>query len=854
MSGELIGHRYRVLRKIGEGGMAIVSIAVDEKLGRDVAIKVLKERYENHDEIRVRFQHEARAISAFDHPNILKIFDFSGEDSKQLWIVTELIHGRNLAQILETTPSGWLHPLIAASIVREICRALTAAHEHGVVHRDVKPENVMITHHGAVKLMDFGIAKIQRINSMTQTGMFMGSPSYMSPEQVRGRDVDHRSDIYSLGVLFYELITGKLPYSGTSTADIAMKILGGEFVHPRFIMEGIPSDLDKMIVKCLDLNPENRPQTIEEVGQTLDQILNSMGLDGSMQELERCFKDPKAYGDRLAKILKVTDAKPAPTLLVSSIGKLNNEAIRSPIPRPDISAENLPLGTIRRDHLLPPHRIPHVTKRPLSPDVIAAHLPERRQQQRIIQTTRHMNALEQTGSPVYLPSSKKKLEQNQRQRPSVPSPAISIPRPPAQSRRRPTPVSRTTPVVPKRVHHRVRYVIHERPTEPRTGNVFGIMIAILLILTAGGILWLGIQRNLAQQMKQRSKQIVAQVSKPSKQQAKPPQAKDSNPLSASGKDGTAKESSKTSGEESRESPNSARGEAGARPSSSEMNKESQRSESIAETIAKSAKSQNKAEQAKNTSKTNQKRNDPNKRTENSLAEPTKQGVNGGDSKNTSLQGMATSSTVKNTMPVLDHMTSPSLGATDEGDTEDDTTATPAPRKQADVKRPKPVSETQGRGSISIASMPAAELFINGKRHGTTNDLGTSSEFIDLPAGSYRVDLKRSGFTTRSEVVQVEAGSRHKFGPYTLQRGESDVQKSGSYRLTLVTNNPPAEVTILNVETRSTQSLNLSQSSQTINLDRGVYEVTMKRKADMRKRRIDLTGAAQQLTFGVEFRD
>ena len=219
--------------------MAVIHIAVDEKLGRDVAIKILKERYENHDEIRVRFQHEARAISAFDHPNILKIYDFSGENSLQLWLVTELIHGRNLAQILETTPSGWLHPIIAASITREICRALATAHEHGIVHRDVKPENVMITHHGTVKLMDFGIAKIQRITSMTQTGMFMGSPSYMSPEQVRGRDIDHRSDIYSMGVLFYELITGKLPFTGTSTADIAMRILTGEYSHPKFIMAGV---------------------------------------------------------------------------------------------------------------------------------------------------------------------------------------------------------------------------------------------------------------------------------------------------------------------------------------------------------------------------------------------------------------------------------------------------------------------------------------------------------------------------------------------------------------------------------------------------------------------------------------
>ena len=112
MIAQLIGNRYRILRKVGEGGMAIVYIAVDEKLGRDIAIKILKDRYENNSEIRLRFQHEAHAISNFDHPNILKIYDFSGEDSRQLWIVTELIHGRNLAEILGTTTGGWLHPLM----------------------------------------------------------------------------------------------------------------------------------------------------------------------------------------------------------------------------------------------------------------------------------------------------------------------------------------------------------------------------------------------------------------------------------------------------------------------------------------------------------------------------------------------------------------------------------------------------------------------------------------------------------------------------------------------------------------------------------------------------------------------
>lgn len=371
MSGQLIGNRYRVLRKIGEGGMAVVHLAVDEKLGRDVAIKILKERFESHDEIRSRFQHEARVISAFDHQNILKIFDFSGEESRQLWIVTELIHGRNVAQILETTPSGWLHPVIAASITREICAALTTAHEQGIVHRDVKPENVMITHQGRVKLMDFGIAKIQRVSSMTQTGMFMGSPSYMSPEQIRGRDIDQRSDIYSIGVLLYEVLSGRLPFTGSSTADIATKILTGEFTHPRYLMSGLPEELNQCVVNCMQLKPDDRPQTIDEVGLVFDQFLESLSLDRSAQELERCFKDPLAYGERLAKLLRVTNVKMASTVIV--------------------------------DELLPPRPPIHAHSQRQRPEAIAKHLPERRHKQRPTMVVRPQSQPIQT--PVSRPQS-----------------------------------------------------------------------------------------------------------------------------------------------------------------------------------------------------------------------------------------------------------------------------------------------------------------------------------------------------------------------------------------------------------------------------------------------------------------
>lgn len=152
-------------------------------------------------------------------------------------------------------------------------------------------------------------------------------------------------------------------------------------------------------------------------------------------------------------------------------------------------------------------------------------------------------------------------------------------------------------------------------------------------------------------------------------------------------------------------------------------------------------------------------------------------------------------------------------------------------------------------------MPAAELYIDGKRRGTTNDQGTSSEWIDVSSGAHRVELKRSGFASRSESITTSGEPRQKFGPYTLQRGDIGLTPAtGSYRLTLATNLPPADVTIINIDSHATKYISLSQSTQTISLERAVYEVTMNRKGDIRKRRIDLTGAAQQLTFSVEFKD
>lgn len=247
---QLIGNRYRIKGLIGEGGMAAVYSAIDEKLGRRVAIKILHSHLSKNDDIRHRFHQEARSISSIDHPNIIKVFDFSGEESEQLWIVTEILYGVDLAEYTHEFPNKRLHPIVASLITREICRALSIAHRNGIIHRDVKPENIMVLDSGRVKLMDFGIAKVSENSNATQTGTFMGSPSYMSPEQIRGsQQIDQRTDIYSLSVLFYEITCGVLPYVGSSTADVIAKILSTPFKKPLQIMPSIPEPVSNIIEK-----------------------------------------------------------------------------------------------------------------------------------------------------------------------------------------------------------------------------------------------------------------------------------------------------------------------------------------------------------------------------------------------------------------------------------------------------------------------------------------------------------------------------------------------------------------------------------------------------------------------------
>lgn len=286
MRNSVLGQRYRILDRLGEGGMANVYRALDEKLGRYVAVKILHDHLRRNPDIRSRFQQEAQAVSTLDHPNIMRIYDFSGPEHEQLWLVAELISGTTLANLQQSRHDRRLPEIVAACIVREITRALEHAHKSGIVHRDIKPENVMVTQDGRLKLMDFGIAKDTHNHRKTQTGMFMGSPSYMSPEQVKGKNIDARSDICSLGVVFYELLTGRLPYEGASSADVIDKITKGEFVYPRFRTHGLSMDIDRIVVRCMQRNPEQRFQSVVELGNAIDAWLATQTVYSSAMELE----------------------------------------------------------------------------------------------------------------------------------------------------------------------------------------------------------------------------------------------------------------------------------------------------------------------------------------------------------------------------------------------------------------------------------------------------------------------------------------------------------------------------------------------------------------------------------------
>lgn len=266
--GTILGDRYEILEKVGVGGMAEVFKGKDHKLNRYIAVKVLKEEFRENDGFVKKFKEEAQAAAGLAHPNIVNVYDV-GDENGIYYIVMELVEGITLKSYIER--KGHLTVKEATSIAIQVSAGLEVAHNNQIVHRDIKPQNIIISREGKVKVTDFGIAKAT--TSQTTTSSAMGSVHYASPEQARGGYVDHRSDIYSLGVVLYEMVTGRVPFDGDTAVAVAVKHLQDPIVLPSTYNQEISYSLEQIIIKCMEKSPDRRYQDMEDLIADLKQSL-----------------------------------------------------------------------------------------------------------------------------------------------------------------------------------------------------------------------------------------------------------------------------------------------------------------------------------------------------------------------------------------------------------------------------------------------------------------------------------------------------------------------------------------------------------------------------------------------------
>ena len=305
---QLLDNRYRVIEALGSGGMAGVWLARDEVLGRDVALKVLREQYADDEEFVERFRREAKNAASLNHPNIVQVYDQGRSENGAYYMAMEYVPGGTLKERIKR--EGPLDPGEAAGIASRVAEALAVAHARGIVHRDIKPQNVLLSASGEAKVADFGIARAVSSRTMTETNLVLGTAGYMSPEQVRAERVGPASDLYSLGVVLHEMLTAKLPYTGDDPIATAVKHLDEPPRHPREANPAVPEALDTMTAKLLAKKPEERYSSASELAEDLRRV--SEGLP------------PLAIGlgeQRTAKISQDTGkTRVAPTVFASERG------------------------------------------------------------------------------------------------------------------------------------------------------------------------------------------------------------------------------------------------------------------------------------------------------------------------------------------------------------------------------------------------------------------------------------------------------------------------------------------------------------------------------------------------------
>ncbi|MCI9060730.1 Stk1 family PASTA domain-containing Ser/Thr kinase [Romboutsia sp.] len=277
MGETVLGNRYEIIKKIGDGGMAFVYKAKDILLNRIVAVKVLRPEFVDDDEFLGKFKREAEAVASLSHPNIVNVYDV-GEDGKVHYIVMEYIDGQNLKEIIKN--EGTLDEYTALDITKQIAMALSAAHKKGIIHRDIKPHNILISNEGrVVKVADFGIAKAVSNSTMTNIGSIIGSVHYFSPEQAKGKFVSNNADLYSLGIVLYEMIIGKVPFRGDSPISIALQHINDEIEFTSEEKVNIPQSVRTIIKKLTEKSSVDRYQIAEEVIEDIEYIEKNIDLD-----------------------------------------------------------------------------------------------------------------------------------------------------------------------------------------------------------------------------------------------------------------------------------------------------------------------------------------------------------------------------------------------------------------------------------------------------------------------------------------------------------------------------------------------------------------------------------------------
>ena len=311
--GQKINERYEIIKSIGEGGMANVYLADDTILDRKVAIKVLRGDLENNDKFIRRFQREAKSVSDLSHPNIVEVYDV-GEEDGQHYIVMEYIDGRTLKQLINKR--GALTVAEVIDIMTQLTDGLSTAHEAYIIHRDIKPQNIMILDDGLIKITDFGIAMTLNATQLTQTNSVMGSVHYLPPEQAAGQTATTKRDIYSAGILMYELLMGSVPFKGDNAVEIALKQMKERIPSIRKQNPLIPQSVENIVLKATAKNPKNRYDNIKEMHEDLVHALD----EDRQNETKYSYPYPESQMDE-SKEIPIKEAENIKTPKASEIEK-----------------------------------------------------------------------------------------------------------------------------------------------------------------------------------------------------------------------------------------------------------------------------------------------------------------------------------------------------------------------------------------------------------------------------------------------------------------------------------------------------------------------------------------------------